>query len=549
MKSILSKIVPPRKIFSFFNLLPWIWLVAAYCITFGFLALHGRAYIDSDMASEMVLADLLNQEGGILSTNWGYSTELRVVYLQILYRIALLIFPNNWYAARVLGQAVLMLLLLFSYFYAARGIGLKNSGVWGAAALACPFGIWYFWYGPFGGFYIPHMILFLLSFGLAVRIALENRFSVKVLHLILLGVVSFLNGLGSVKGIMALYLPMAAAAVMLILFSLHQQPDRVPKTGLRYLVVSLYTLIFAAIGYLINSKILAAKYDFAGHNDRIWENLDLVQLINTWCDFLSLFGFQSSGTALIDMKVELFSIFGVLGALSIVIVLFIAISIYVLVLRSKKLPPEFLMVFFTFVSICLVQGAVFAFTGGSDIPNASYWLTPVPLVFMVLQTAWETTSFRIPHAREGLAVIFMVSIIGVSLSSVHSYFANPPRAVPKLESVADWLTENGYTNGYASFWNCNVMTEWSSGQLDMRSVNEYTLDVTEPHSWLERLDHATPPEGKVFLLVSAQELWGAHKESLRNDYNVYWDENDYLVMAFDNYDTMVSAIESAHADG
>ena len=108
--------------------------------------------------------------------------------------------------------------------------------------------------------------------------------------------------------------------------------------------------------------------------------------------------------------------------------------------------------------------------------------------------------------------------------------------MPTLEPVSDWLCENGYSNGYASLWNCNILIEWSNGQLDMRSVNEYTLDVTESHSWQERIDHEVPPTGKVFLLVSAQELWGAHKESIRNDYNVYWDENDYLIMAFDSYD-------------
>lgn len=52
-----------RKSDRFFRWSPWIWLVAAYCITMGVLCVYGRSYIDSDMASEMILADLLNQEG------------------------------------------------------------------------------------------------------------------------------------------------------------------------------------------------------------------------------------------------------------------------------------------------------------------------------------------------------------------------------------------------------------------------------------------------------------------------------------------------------
>ena len=142
----------------FFRLFPWVWLVAAYCITMLVLCLHGRNYIDSDMSSEMVLANLLNQEGGLLSTNWWYSTELRVFCLQPFYRVGLLLFPHDWYAARMLGQGLCMLLLVAVYLYAWRGMGFRSSGAWSAGALVCPFGTWYLWYGPFGGYYLPHMI-------------------------------------------------------------------------------------------------------------------------------------------------------------------------------------------------------------------------------------------------------------------------------------------------------------------------------------------------------------------------------------------------------
>ena len=45
-----------RKI-RFTDALPWVWLVLAYCITLGVLIVRGEGYIDSDMSSEMVLAD------------------------------------------------------------------------------------------------------------------------------------------------------------------------------------------------------------------------------------------------------------------------------------------------------------------------------------------------------------------------------------------------------------------------------------------------------------------------------------------------------------
>ena len=548
MNSIFKKIAPPCKKYHFFDVLPWVWLVSAYCITMGFLALHGRAYIDSDMAGEMVLADLLNKEGGILSTNWGYSTEIRVFYLQVIYRLTLMIFPNNWFAAHMLGQAVWMLLLILSYLYVGRGLGLKNSGVWGAAALACPFGLWYLWYGAFGGQYTVYMVMLLFNFGLAIRLVQPSSIFRQIFRAALLAISCFIFSLGTIKVIMALYLPMAVAAVFCILLQLHTEPSKAPKNGFKYLGVSVYTLFFAGIGFLINSRILSKTHDFLSHNDRVWESFDLPLLINKWCEFLSLLGFQSTETSLLDTKAKLFSLYGVLGALSLVLILLTVFAIAWLTRFCEKLSSLSQFVVLTFISTCLVQGSVFAFTSGLDVPNASYWLTPLPLLFIILQLAWENVPFRIPYARESLSLIFMVCVLCVSISSTHTYFTTPPRAEPDIEPIADWLVENGYSNGYASFWHCNILTEWSNGQLDMRAVNEYTLDASEPHTWLERLDHSVPPTGKVFLLTSAQELWGAHKESLRNDYNVYWDENDYLVMAFDSYDEMVSAIENAHSD-
>lgn len=550
MISVIQKITPPRKKLSFWEILPWAWLILSYCITMGFLALHGRAYIDSDMSGEMVLADLLNQEHSIISQNWGYSTEIRIFYLQIFYRIALLIFPHNWYAARMLGQGIWMLLLIASYLYVGHALRLKQNGVWGAAALACPFGIWYFWYGAFGGFYLPHMILLLLSFGLILHFLqsdFRKHFSCA-LYLIALASVSFVNGLGSIKGILAFYLPLVVAMGIYLILQLHENSSFDSKKAIFSLLTAFYALFFSACGYMINSTVLAAHYDFASHNDRIWATLDISKLLQSLCDFLSLLGFQNIGLAFLPTETNLFSLYGILGALSLVLIALVLLSVYFLIRNWKKLSSFAKLTFLLFISICLVQGSVFAFTTGSDSPNASYWLTPLPIVFLILQLAWETFDYRFCYSQFALAICFMVCIIGVSISSVHTFFTTPPRAVPNLEPVADWLSENGYTSGYASLWNCNIMTEWSNGQLDMHSVNEYTLDVTESHSWLERLDHANPPEGRVFLLVSASELWGAHKESLRNDYNVYWDENDYLVMAFDSYDEMVTAIQNAHED-
>ena len=193
-----------RKTPRLWETLPWIWLVAAWLGAVAFTALWVRTYLDSDMASEMVLASQLNREGGILSTNWYYSTELRVFCEQLLFKVGLMIFPDNWHLARVLAQAVLLAALAGSYLFFARGVGLRGSGAWGAAALMCPFGFWYLFHGIFGGFYLPHMILLLLSQGLVLRLVRAKTLPCALGAGALLAAVCGAAGLNGVRLIMNL---------------------------------------------------------------------------------------------------------------------------------------------------------------------------------------------------------------------------------------------------------------------------------------------------------------------------------------------------------
>ena len=542
MNSLLQKIAPPRKKFGFWSALPWVWLVLAYCITLGVLIVRGEGYIDSDMGGEMILADLLNQERDLLlSKNWGYSTEIRVFYLQLIYRITLLIFPHNWFAARMLGQAVWLLLLVLCMLYAGHTLGLRSCGVWAAAALICPFGSDHLLFSLLGGFYIPHMILMLLSFALAIQFMQNSgkKLSIRLALLFLLALVSFINGLGSLKGLMVIYLPMLMAAALALAFSIHSGPVSVRSAEFRFLIGAVVSAASAAAGYLVNSVVLAVRYDFMNQNGLTWGKLDFNAFLDSIAGFLSLLGFPHG---------NVMSIYGILGAFFFVIVAAVLFSIAFLLRNYRSLSFSIQLLLVTFLCSVLVQASIFSFTESLIGSVASYWwLTTIPMVFLLLQAAWQHFSFRLPAGRLLCAVAFMLCVVFVSIANTHTYFTSGSyRVVPEMKPAEEWLVENNYQNGYAVFWKANVLTEWSSGQLDVRVVDGDTLDVTESHAWLEKHSHQTPPKGKVFLLMTASELWGAHKESIRNDYNVYWDENDYLVMAFDSYDEMVTALQNAH---
>ena len=62
----------------------------------------GIQRLDGDDSAEMILANLLAREGGILSRNWFYSTEIRVLNNQIVMSLLFRVF-KNWLVVRTLG--------------------------------------------------------------------------------------------------------------------------------------------------------------------------------------------------------------------------------------------------------------------------------------------------------------------------------------------------------------------------------------------------------------------------------------------------------------
>ena len=61
--------------------LPWLMVVAAYLLTITFFALYGSHNLNADDSSEMVLANLLNEEGKwILTESWLYSRCRAISY-------------------------------------------------------------------------------------------------------------------------------------------------------------------------------------------------------------------------------------------------------------------------------------------------------------------------------------------------------------------------------------------------------------------------------------------------------------------------------------
>lgn len=526
-----------NKLNKIFKYLPWILLVLSFVGFYTYIYLNFNPYIDSDMSSEMVLADLLNKNGDfLLSSNWFYSSEIRVFYLQIIYRLTLLLFPNNWYKARIVGNALWTIVLLLSYFFVTgrKGLNLKNKGVWGAICLSMPFGLWYFWYGALGGFYIPHMVMFLVSLGLVIRVINSDDKNKLIIYTILLSIVCFINGLGGIKGLMALYVPLFICVFALLIYQAHCKRNEWKKLNINNIIATLASLIFSFIGYLINSKILSSYYSFSTNHGRYWSDFSLSNMLNSLDKFFNLFGIQSFNFNGVVSYTNIMEFPGILGAFAYLLIFILIISVISLIKNYKKLSYKHMFILILFISILLIDTCVFSFTEGQDSCNPSYWLPVLPLSFIIVEIACENATFTLKYSKLLCGLVLVMCTAFTSIVTLDTYKKYSFRSSPELKEIASYLEYNGYTQGIASFWNCNVITEWTNGNIEMYCL---TSDLSKMHSWLQDKNHYNGIDGRLFVFITTKQELNENKLNKIYDLVEISYENDkYLVFKFNNYD-------------
>lgn len=501
------------------------------------------------MSSEMVLANILNQEGkiGFFTTSWWYSTEIETIF-PVFYRLGLFVFPHNWYAARVLGQAIMMALLVLSYLYVGHGFKLRDNGAWGAAVLMCPFSIWYVWYGTIGAYQYPYMIMLLISLGAILHLAEPSTRIKHAIQWILLIGSSFLFGITSIKGLMIFYLPMGLATFVLFVLQWREKPEFFPRKEAKLLLSSIIALVVSSTGYLINSTIIAEKYQFLNYNNQVWVPFSVQVLLEKWWQYLSVFGYPAD--SLMENEVELFSFSGLLGVFGLVTAGAIVFSIARLLWRWKELKKDQLLIPLLFASAMLIPGMIFTCMDDGVSSGTGRWLTAIPFAFMVLQLEGETEHFHLPFTRKIAALAFCVCFVATSAGAVHQFPTAGYVVNPHLETVCDWLADHGYTQGYASFWNANVVTEWSNGQVDVWVAPDFKR-MDRIYEWLQKTSHKNPPEGKIFLLTTDQELTEQQIPDLPSVSRVVYEEEAaisksgrYIIMEYDSVNDMMAAIDS-----
>ena len=493
---------------------PWLVLAGCFAALCYFEWRNVGDLLDSDMASDLIYARLLAQEGTFFSPNWYYSSELRV-FANHLSFTPLFLITQDWRLVRGLGSMLTYALFVLSLYAPLSQVGLRRQYPLVAAAMLLPLSVMYFHYSMVGTFYTHNYILSFLLLGLALgQCGASGR--ARAWRLILLGALSVAAGLCGLRFLLFSSLPLCASALYLWVRAGRAAGPRTRRLAWG----SLLSLGAMAAGAAVNLLVLSRLYTFQTFAEVTYTSFQPEAAGEFLRNLLSLLGFPENGS--------LFSPALAPAALSLLLLALIAWASWS-ALRAPApgaaaaqsailaqpgaaaapspaetdAPGDRVLALF-FLAAAVMHIGLLSLT---SMPRNAYHFLPISVYALPLAAC---ALKRLPWpGRWRAALAGVLACLLAATSAVNSLYFSRRDITYELRMALESLLAEGYDCGYATFWRANVLTELSGGEVEMYCL-EGPYDGPEAFDtifpWLQLKAHATePPEGKVFVLLSKYE--------------------------------------------
>ena len=521
---------------KFSHVLSWLWLAGLFFVFVLFVIKRSDFYIDSDMSSELILSKLLSEEHGILSKNWYYSTELRVINTQLVYSF-LFLFTGSYKFVRIAGTVILAVLMLLSYYFFCSSADLKEYFPVTAAFLIVPFATEYRDFVLMGTYYVPHIALSFIILGLIIRA--EKTDKKKTVLLILSGVVSFLAGLGGPRQVFVLFIPLSVCALWYLYKGIKRNGETAcicEKMGLKGIFVSVAAGVF---GYLANVIVLGKIYDFSTWGLMEYTPFSLERFTEVIQGYLTALGYRAG---------DLFTYLTVTNGIAACLAVFIILYFVWLFGKGEKDKTEmFTGIYFIAAFICFTL--LYSLT---DMHYGARYAYPFIMAGLLPAMAFTLKNHGFSERLSVAFGIVLLTMVTVSGGFIYGESANAADGNGAKKDVMNIMLSEGYNTGYATFWNANVITELSNGQIDMYSWSFDLPDVSKAddlYEWLQLKSHFTnTPDGKLFILLAHDEV---HEISLWNfleKLEPFYINSEYVVYTFDSYEDMIKSLSDYSYD-
>lgn len=557
--------------------LPWLVMGLLFLMLVFLNAFYLENWLDSDMAAEMMFSRLLAKEGHIFaSKNWFYSTEFRFLYTQLVMG-PLFRFLSDWHLIRMITNVIFYVLMLGSYFYMCKPLSVdENKKVWCGCALLLPFSETMMLHMHMGNTYISHVIICFLIVGMFLRIsgnmqsdmsgdrnekesakkiakggtkesakkiAKESTKESKmwVATILCYVVLSVICGVSGVRYMLALQCPLFLAAVWYTLreksfhqFRLHMDRNDLKalwtgKSG-AYIKTALLGMVCGVIGYGINVTYVSKTYIFQTYESTnfidVYQGVFLERIQDAFGSIMMLFGYIP-GKSVLSLR----------GIVTMIAFALVGLIMFLVIRTRKTKKPEHRFLIFFLASSFFLNTFVFVFTNSTLVPR--YYITT--LIFVIPVAAIYFTEESVTFDKRVVAVMLAVClIVATGKTSLSMITVDKNR---EKREAAQFLVEQGYDFGYATYWNGNIMQELSDGALQLANISdpeEFSFFKWSSESAYYEPDYAT---GKVFLLLSEEEYQEYRNAKVLSAGEEIYHQNGFVIFGYESNEMLLSVAQ------
>lgn len=401
---------------------------------------HYTAYMDADIASETLLAEVLYENGHIQPDTWYMSTGRRILSPPML--ASFLYGPGGGDLNGAMGAAcaVMMLLMMAAmlYFNSQIGLGLLESLVMVTLSfvLSAPANETQRMLFLYSSYYVGHFTCMFIVMGLYAKALREKKLSpVSVIITVPLAI---LNGAQGMHASMFFYMPLLGAEILRRLIALLQKKKE----------NNLITIWVFGISVLSLVSVKIFGDHFAGEVTR-----NLRHAPEKFFEIVLPFFKEVLG-------------YGRMTPLVVVFVL-MAIAGYVFAVKSFGEKSELWSTLVVPFGVIVVMLST-TFTTAEAAPR--YYLMQV--FFVGLGAAMLIKLFK-PDYTVFLAALVIFYGATSALVFYDALIVNDHSAETEYARIADWMTENGYEYGYSTFDHSNTITVISNDKVKIRAINNY----------------------------------------------------------------------------
>lgn len=513
MNKIATELMAKKRITSYIPWLIFICIFGMFIYNLNISLIHN---LDSDMSSELILGKLLSKQHRIITSDWSYSTEVRVLDMNIIYSIIFL-FTDSFFTVRIISAIVIAVLWILAISYLCKTIGYEEYCPWILSLLYLPLSGQYAYTYLYGNYYVMHSICGIVYIASCLRFA-QMESKKKYILVAANMIMAFMIGMEGLRDILLVYGPV-------LLLAAYKKIRK--KSG--YMQYAIPCTISAVAGYAVNCLWLSKITDFVqfGHLQFTTISIDrLMQFIN---GLFVMSGYETG---------EVLS--GKMFANAISFILLAGFVVSLIMLHKKKAVADktesFVLEYVAVAYIVLLMVYLFTDLEYQDRYQFTFGILLLIYPFVIVRNvAWNSHS-----SLKTVAILSIVALFFIRAVICYDHF-NKQDTTTEYREIAEKLVAEGYTNGYASYWNGNILTELTDDKVDVYTYtwpgNLYfeTEEFDDIYPWLQKKAHfASKPEGKMFILLNEDEMdkFSFAKKLTKSDY----DYNDYHLYLFDSYE-------------